>query len=50
MLYQMYLLTAITALALLPCQDVAGNEIETRPGNTCIQCHAGKRVGFVDGH
>ena len=50
MLYQLYLLIAITTLALIPCQEVAGTEIETRPGNTCIQCHAGKRSGFIEGH
>jgi hypothetical protein len=50
MLYQLYLLIAITALVLIPCEKVAGTEVETRPGNTCIQCHAGKRTGFVEGH
>src|SRR5210317_378580 len=50
MLYQLYLLIAITALVLIPCEKVAGTEVETRPGNTCIQCHAGKRAGFVEGH
>src|SRR5210317_453884 len=50
MLYQLYLLLAIIGLVLSPCQEAAGTEVETRPGNTCIQCHAGKRTGFVDGH
>ena len=50
MLYQLYLLMAIIALALIPCQEVSGTEVEKRSGNTCIQCHANKRAGFVEGH
>ena len=50
MLYQLYLLIAIITLLLIPCQEVTGTEAETQPANTCIQCHAGKRAGFVEGH
>ena len=50
MLYQLYLLIAFSTLVLIPCQAASGTEVETRSGNSCIQCHAGKRDGFVDGH
>jgi len=50
MLYQLYLLIAFSTLVLIPCQAVSGTEVETRSGNSCIQCHAAKRDGFVDGH
>jgi len=50
MRFRTFLVIVTNAVLLISGPEVAGAENEAVAENTCIQCHAGKRAGFVAGH